>query len=191
MGIHLGAISLFLHLQALIPAKQEEQKMEENKMVNLEKLNDYNRELVTNLLEALEQCDKSARFRLIKSTMHVLPEARIPIYENGEWTAEGDVIGALRELIYGYGRSMKQSEEEEEKATMTDTRAELDEKGRILGILEGLAHAIDNQGERIDMLTQILHEIAPEWQLIAAMANSDEERQNMVSRYMNHKKYDA
>lgn len=163
-------------------------------MVNLEKLNDYNRELVITLLEALEQCDKSARLRLIKSTMHVLPEARIPIYENGEWTAEGDVIGALRELIYGFGRNSIQSSvspTKEEKATMTDTRADLEEKGRILGILEGLAHAIDNQGERIDMLTQILHEIAPEWQLIAAMANSDEERQNMVSRYMNHKKYDA
>jgi hypothetical protein len=166
-------------------------------MVNLEKLNDYNRELVTNLLEALEQCDKSARLRLIKSTMHVLPEARIPIYENGEWTAEGDVIGALRELIYGFGRNSIQSSvspTKEEEPTMTNARverAELDEKGRILGILEGLAHAIDNQGERIDMLTQILHEIAPEWQLIAAMANSDEERQNMVSRYMNHKKYDA
>lgn len=157
-------------------------------MVDLEKLNDYNRELVTNLLEALEQCDMSARLRLIKSTVHVSPEARIPIYRNGEWTPEGDAIGALRELIYGFG-SAKQSEEEakEEEATMTDT----DEKGRVLGIIEGLTHAIDAQGERIDMLSNILYEIAPEWQLIAAMSNSDEERQNMVSRYMNHKKYDA
>jgi hypothetical protein len=165
---------------------------EEKIMLNLEKLNDYNRELVINLLEALEQCDKSARLRLIKSTMHVLPEARIPIYENGEWTAEGDVIGALRELIYGFGRNSIQSSvspTKEEESTMTNARverAELEERGRILGILEGLAHAIDNQGERIDMLTQIMHEIAPDWELIATMANTNEERRSMLSKYMNH-----
>lgn len=155
-------------------------------MMNKKQLSDYDRELVKNLLDALEQCDMPARHRLIRSTMHVQPEARIPIYENGEWTPEADVIGALRELIYGFGRNVKQSEEEEEKATMTDTRAELDEKGRILGILEGLAHAIDNQGERIDMLTQIMHEIAPDWELIATMAETDDERRSMISKYMNH-----
>lgn len=152
-------------------------------------LSDYDRELVKNLLKALEQCDMSARHRLIRSTMHVQPEARIPIYENGEWTPEGDVIGALRELIYGFGRSAKQSEEEATKegvSTMNDARAELEEKGRILGILEGITHAIDAQGERIDMLTQILHEIAPDWELIATMANTDEERRSMISKYMNH-----
>jgi hypothetical protein len=71
-------------------------------MIDISKLNAYDGELVTSFLAAVARCDNDARLRLIRSTLFVEPHARIPVYENDQWTAEGDALGALRELIYGF-----------------------------------------------------------------------------------------
>jgi hypothetical protein len=71
-------------------------------MMNLEKLNNYDLELVTSFLGAVARCDNDARMRLLRMTLFVEPHARIPVYENDQWTAEGDALGAYRELLYGF-----------------------------------------------------------------------------------------
>ena len=71
-------------------------------MINITGLNAYDAELVTNLLGALARCDNDARLRLLRSTMFVEPHARVPVYEGDQWTPEGDVLGAYRELLYGF-----------------------------------------------------------------------------------------
>jgi hypothetical protein len=71
-------------------------------MIDITKLSAYDAELITNLLGAVARCDNDARLRLLKATMFVEPHARIPIYEGDAWTPEGDVLGAYRELLYGF-----------------------------------------------------------------------------------------
>ncbi len=70
--------------------------------MNLEMLNAYDLELITTFMGALARCDNDARMRLLKMTLFVEPHARIPVYEDGAWTAEGDVLGAYRELLFGF-----------------------------------------------------------------------------------------
>ena len=64
--------------------------------------------------------------------------------------------------------------------------------GKLTGIdeeLNRLRDIIENQNERIETLSHILHEIAPEYEVIETMAETDDERTEMVERYMNHNDY--
>lgn len=45
---------------------------------------------------------------------------------------------------------------------------------------------IERQEERIAELSRIVYELAPEYEVIETMSNSDEERRCLVNRYMNH-----
>jgi hypothetical protein len=76
--------------------------LKEEKIMNLEMLNAYDLELITTFMGALARCDNNARMKLLKATMFVEPHARVPIYENDAWTPEADVLGAYRELLYGF-----------------------------------------------------------------------------------------
>ena len=57
---------------------------------------------------------------------------------------------------------------------------------RTLAVVEQMARHMDRQDERISALTDVVYELAPEYEIIDAMAESPEERQEMLGRYMNH-----
>lgn len=53
-------------------------------------------------------------------------------------------------------------------------------------ILDGLSRIIGQQEERISDLSRIVYELAPEYEVIETMAETEEERAAMVEAYMNH-----
>lgn len=53
-------------------------------------------------------------------------------------------------------------------------------------ILIRVIDALNRQEERIEMLMDIIHELAPEYEIIETAAETDEERQEKVNKYMNH-----
>lgn len=54
--------------------------------------------------------------------------------------------------------------------------------GRLLDV-------INHQEERINRLYDALYAIAPDIEIIETLAETEEERQEMISRYMNHGEY--
>ena len=52
--------------------------------------------------------------------------------------------------------------------------------------LSKIIEVLTQQEERIEMLTNIIYELAPEYEIIETAADTDEERREMVNRYMNH-----
>ena len=52
--------------------------------------------------------------------------------------------------------------------------------------LSTILDVLKHQEERIEMLIDIIHELAPEYEIIETAAETDEERQEMVNKYMNH-----
>ncbi len=57
---------------------------------------------------------------------------------------------------------------------------------RTLAVVEQMAKHITRQEERISALTKVVYELAPEYEIIETMADSEEERRDLLARYMNH-----
>lgn len=59
----------------------------------------------------------------------------------------------------------------------------------ICNILDNLCKVLDQQQQKIDDLYNIIDLIAPDMDIIETMAESDEEKQEYINKYMNHGDY--
>ena len=57
---------------------------------------------------------------------------------------------------------------------------------RTLALLAWMQKRMEAQEERISALTEVVYELAPEYEIIETMADSEEERRDLLARYMNH-----
>lgn len=57
---------------------------------------------------------------------------------------------------------------------------------RAIAILTMMQKHMEAQEERISALTEVVYELAPEYEIIETMADSEEERRDLLARYMNH-----
>ena len=58
---------------------------------------------------------------------------------------------------------------------------------RLFEIVQSLSKRLDDEIERNKMLSKTVYEMAPELEIIETMAADDEERQEMIDIYMNHR----
>ena len=55
--------------------------------------------------------------------------------------------------------------------------------------IETLCKIIQHQDDRISMLCEMIYKLAPDLEIIETMADSVDEEQKMIERYMNHGNY--
>ena len=56
----------------------------------------------------------------------------------------------------------------------------------IVDQLNRMADLLKDQSEHITALYEIIYKLAPEYEIIETMADSEEEEQKLLARYMNH-----
>lgn len=56
---------------------------------------------------------------------------------------------------------------------------------RIISLISGIAEIIENQDERISQLSEVVYALAPEYEVIETMSADEEEKTELLARYMN------